>query len=230
MKRRTALAALMAVPLFAHSRLVHQTPRKHPRRVPPIDPPPELTEVVITGTDLLIGQMYANEPTTVKNAQNLFRCSTWNNVDYDEATLLQVQTWPPELTGETLESVELRLWRSDGNAVETKALSAKQVLRTDVNFAQLCWDLRATGSSWQTGGAQGALDAGAALTTVDITNVLDDFLLPSSAGLIAFAEAAIAGGSQDVLLLHIAAATGHLNTFDGPTGTNPPQLICRYLA
>jgi len=234
MKRLSLLALLIACQLSFAAGFVHQTPQKHGSRSQPIGAP-GTEEVTITGSDIQIAQMRAAEASTVLNSQTSFRVASWNQVDYDEAGILRPcvspcsggNLLPASLQGATITAVRIELDRSVGYFETSTTFHAKQILRTDIDPATMTWDLRATGSSWQTGGAQGASDAGASLSSVvKTTHAFETYVFESSAGLVAWMQA-LADGTQTQpwVLIHPSASQGTYNTFDGPTGPNPPRIV-----
>jgi len=214
----------------------HQLGKHHGRGTS--QPAPTTEEITITGSDIQIAQMRAAEPTTVLNSQVRFRVTRWSSSAYDEVALIRPcaapcsggNLLPASLQGATITAVRFEPTRSNGcNTCDpgTSTFHLKQVLRTDLDPATLTWNLRATGSSWETAGAQGALDAGASLTSLaQTTYAFETYSFDTSSTLVTYFQALANGAqTQPWLLMYLAASKGSYNTFDGPTGTNPPRFV-----
>lgn len=235
--RRLVVAALALIPSVALAVGLILPKPKHPRRIPP-STAASTQEVVITGSDILIAQMRAAEPTVVYTSQAAFQVASWNQADYDEAALIKPcvapctggALLPASLIGATITAVRMEITRSQGFFNTATTFSLKKVLRSDIVPAQMTWNLRATGSSWQTGGAQGALDADTALSTLAKTSAdggtMGVYSFETSAAFVAYFQA-LANGTETTpwLLLHPSASQGTYNTFDGPTGASPIRFI-----
>jgi hypothetical protein len=209
---------------------------KHPLRTAPSTATPSTVEVVITGSDLLVAEMRAAEPTTVFNSQSEFQVMSWNNTDYDVATLIKPcvspcsggNLLPASLQGATITAVRIEITRKSGFFDVSNTFSLKQALPTDISAANVTWTNRTTGSPWNTGGAQGVGDAGAAMSTVTALASVpgETYTFASSAALVLWMQA-LASGTQTApwLLLHTSPSRGSYNVFHGPTGTTPPKVI-----
>lgn len=241
MKRRT-FSTLLALSPFSSLAIgpVHTQPRHATRRPPHGAPPTPPTEVVLSGTSLLVAQMRVAQPTTVINRQDEFRCGSWGPSNYDEATLVSVDRTnaliaAPELIGETLLSAEWRMPRIAGfhDADPLPIIYCRKVLRTDVNFAATTWTNYKAATAWQTAGALGALDVAATeLSSVTFAagNGLDTKTIPTSAALLAHIQALLDGTATEPMLFH-TQNLGRYNTFGGPTHeTTPLQLVVTYQA
>jgi hypothetical protein len=209
-------------------------PGRHRGRVPPTVFL-STEDVILTGSDIQIAQMRAAEPTTVLSSQTSFRVASWNQVDYDEAGMLRPcvapcsggNLLPASLQGATIVAVRIELYRSVGFFDTTTTFYASQILRTDVAPATMTWDERATGSAWQAGGAQGASDKGAVMTSVvKSTHAFETYTFATSAALVSWMQALANGAqTQPWVLIYPSASAGTYNTFHGPTGANPIRII-----
>jgi hypothetical protein len=193
---------------------------------------PSSFSLQITGADLEIARLMSSDPAAVYSVQSEFTCSSWTATEYQEAAVLRIKNTAPALStlvGKTITSVVLSLYRSAGYTSEGGTVYARRVLRSIVP-AQLTWNVYSTGNNWGTAGAQGAadVDLSALLGSITVTDTIETMSSSSTGAFVSTLAGWVSGSIANNGLLLFPSFFIDYNTFDGPSGTNPPLITVMY--